>query len=227
MEIYYCFKIWFKQQKIFCGLEYPDSDDDDNNIEMKSIHENDSDSNEYKDDTESINIQRKIKRLIVKNKPNIKWSDVAGLDEAKQSLKAALLFTTKFPQMHTYMRNPCRGILLFGLPGTGKSLLVKALAAETDSTFYSVSSADLVSRWIGESEMLVYTLFHMARKTAPAIIFIDQVDSLCFSGSNGESEAVRRIKEEILVQMKVAIYGESDKLYFSGYLFLANYINMI
>ena len=79
---------------------------------------------------------------------------------------------------------------------------MKALAAETDSTFYSVSSADLVSRWIGESENLVDTLFDMARKTAPAIIFIDQVDSLCFSSSIGE----RRMKEEILVQMKVLIY---------------------
>ena len=115
--------------------------------------------------------------------------------------------------MHAYMRNPCRGILLFGLPGTGKSLLVKALAAETDSTFYSVSSADLVSRWIGESENLVDTLFDMARKTAPAIIFIDQVDSLCFSGSISESEAVRRIKEEILVQTEVGFYTSNPITY--------------
>lgn len=132
-------------------------------------------------------------------KPNVKWSDVSGLEAAKEGLKEAVILPVKFPKLFTGARKPWSGILLYGPPGTGKSFLAKACATECDSTFFSVSSSDLVSKWQGESEKLVKNLFEMAREQKPSLIFIDEVDSLCGKRTEGENESSRRIKTEFLV----------------------------
>ncbi|XP_041040526.1 vacuolar protein sorting-associated protein 4B [Carcharodon carcharias] len=155
------------------------------------------------DNSEKKKLQSQLQGAIVMEKPNVGWSDIAGLEGAKEALKEAVILPIKFPHLFTGKRTPWRGILLFGPPGTGKSYLAKAVAKEANnSTFFSISSSDLVSKWLGESEKLVKNLFQLAREHKPSIIFIDEVDSLCGSRSENESEAARRIKTEFLVQMQ-------------------------
>lgn len=158
-------------------------------------------SEQGKEDDEKHKLRGALSSAIVSEKPNIKWDDVAGLEAAKEALKEAVILPTKFPQFFTGKRKPWKGILLYGPPGTGKSFLAKAVATEADATFFAMSSSDLVSKWQGESERLVKQMFEMAREAKPAIIFIDEIDSLCTARSEGESESSRRIKTEFLVQM--------------------------
>ena len=153
------------------------------------------------DDADTKKLRGALAGAILSETPNVKWDDIAGLDLAKEALKEAVILPVKFPQLFTGNRKPTSGILLYGPPGTGKSYLAKAVATEANSTFFSVSSSDLVSKWMGESERLVKQLFTMARENKPAIIFIDEVDALCGPRGEGESEASRRIKTELLVQM--------------------------
>ena len=139
---------------------------------------------------------------IVGEKPNVKWEDVAGLVEAKKSLHEALIMPIKFPGFFTGNVEPRKGILLYGPPGTGKTFIAKACATECQSTFFSVSSSDLMSKYVGESEKLIKQLFKLANEKAPSIIFIDEIDSMCGNRSEGENEASRRVKTEFLVQMQ-------------------------
>ena len=103
-------------------------------------------------DADSKKLRGALAGSILSEKPNIKWEDVAGLEMAKEALKEAVILPIKFPHLFTGKRQPWKGILLYGPPGTGKSYLAKAVATEANSTFFSVSSSDLVSKWMGESE---------------------------------------------------------------------------
>ncbi len=152
-------------------------------------------------DPEAAKMRTALSQAIVKETPNVAWDDVAGLELAKDSLKEAVVLPIRFPQLFVGKRKPWKGILLYGPPGTGKSYLAKAVATEVKSTFFSISSSDLVSKWLGDSERLIRNLFEMARESKPSIVFIDEIDSLASARSDNESESSRRIKTEFLVQM--------------------------
>jgi vacuolar protein-sorting-associated protein 4 len=142
-----------------------------------------------------------LRDAIVKEKPNVRWDDIAGLQAAKETLKEVVVLPLRFPKLFKGNRKPWSGILLYGPPGTGKSYLAKAVATECMSTFFSISSADLMTKWVGESEKLVRQMFEVARENKPSIIFIDEIDSICGSRSDNDNEVSRRVKTEFLVQM--------------------------
>eukprot|EP00956_Cyclotella_meneghiniana_P018160 scaffold30024_cov52-Cyclotella_meneghiniana.AAC.2 len=167
--------------------------------QRKSLEGGQLSGNECNFDEEGL--RNRITQALQKSKPIVKWDNVAGLETAKEELKEAYLNPKKFPK---YYPSRCRGILLYGPPGTGKTYLAEALATETNATFFSLSSADLASKWTGESERLVQTLFKMARESpeSNAIIFIDEIDALCTARSDESDDGSRKVLLQICVEME-------------------------
>eukprot|EP00026_Physarum_polycephalum_P006270 Phypoly_transcript_06312.p1 GENE.Phypoly_transcript_06312~~Phypoly_transcript_06312.p1 ORF type:complete len:477 (+),score=80.93 Phypoly_transcript_06312:50-1480(+) len=152
-------------------------------------------------DSETKRLRESIAGAILREKPDVTYKDVAGLENAKRALDEAVLMPLKLPQMFKHNRKPWKGILMYGPPGTGKTYLAKATANAANATFFSVSSSDLVSKYVGESEKLVRELFTMAISNKPAIIFIDEIDSIASKRTDDENDASRRLKNEFLIQM--------------------------
>jgi vacuolar protein-sorting-associated protein 4 len=155
-----------------------------------------------KKDSEDDKLAKQLSGTLITETPNVKWEDVAGLEKAKEALKEAVVLPIKFPQLFQEKRKPWKGILLYGPPGTGKSYLAKAAATETGGKFFSVSAANIVSKWMGESEKLIKGLFDLARQNKPAVIFLDEIDSVLSARSDNENDATRRLKTEFLIQMQ-------------------------
>jgi len=118
-------------------------------------------------------------REVLVEVPKVKWEDIGGLEEVKQSLKEMVEWPLKYPESFERMGiRPPKGILLYGPPGTGKTLLAKAVANESGANFISVKGPELKSKWVGESERMVRDLFRRAKQVAPCIIFFDEIDAL-------------------------------------------------
>ena len=153
-----------------------------------------------KDASTSKATRSTIESSLLERKPNVRWEDISGLEEAKSSLMEAVILPAQRPELFRGLRAPTKGILLYGPPGTGKTLLAKAVAAQASASFFSVSSSVLTSKFMGDSEKLVRELFECAREKQPSIIFFDEIDSILSQRSADEHEASRRLKSEFLVQ---------------------------
>ncbi|KAL5551947.1 hypothetical protein UlMin_002123 [Ulmus minor] len=138
--------------------------------------------------------------VIPANEIGVTFADIGALDEIKESLQELVMLPLRRPDLFKGgLLKPCRGILLFGPPGTGKTMLAKAIAREAGASFINVSMSTITSKWFGEDEKNVRALFTLAAKVSPTIIFVDEVDSMLGQRSRaGEHEAMRKIKNEFM-----------------------------
>jgi SpoVK/Ycf46/Vps4 family AAA+-type ATPase len=123
-------------------------------------------------------IVRSIEESILDHSPNVTWNDIKGLEEVKKILNETIVLPTLRPEIFKGLLSPSKGILLYGPPGNGKTMLAKAIATECKSTFFNCSASTLTSKWMGEGEKLMKCLFALAYEKAPAVIFIDEIDSI-------------------------------------------------
>jgi len=136
--------------------------------------------------------------------PNVRWSDIGGLEEAKQALREAVEWPLKYPELFERANiKPPKGILLYGPPGTGKTLLAKAVATESEANFITIKGPEIFSKWVGESEKAIREIFRKARQAAPCIIFIDEIDAIApRRGSGiGDSHVTDRVVNQLLTEM--------------------------
>ena len=154
-------------------------------------------------------IQPSALREVLVQIPDVKWSDIGGLENAKQELKEAVEWPLKYPDLFKKFHvEPPKGILLYGDPGTGKTLLAKAVASESDANFIAIKGPELLSKWVGESEKGVREVFRKARQTAPTIIFFDEIDSI--ANARGMSEGSSNVTQSVVNQLLTEIDGMED-----------------
>ncbi|MEM1619301.1 MAG: CDC48 family AAA ATPase [Fervidicoccaceae archaeon] len=149
-------------------------------------------------------IQPSLIREVYVEVPNIRWTDIGGLEEVKQSLREAVEWPLRNPALFEKMGiRPPKGILLYGPPGTGKTLLAKAVATESEANFIAIRGPEILSKWVGESERAIRELFRRARQVAPAVIFFDEMDSIAVArGLRYDSSGVTdRIVNQLLTEM--------------------------
>ncbi|HEX2803665.1 MAG TPA: CDC48 family AAA ATPase, partial [Sphingomicrobium sp.] len=149
-------------------------------------------------------VQPSAMREVMVEAPEIRWSDIGGLDVAMEKLREGIELPLKHPEAFRRIGiRPAKGFLLYGAPGTGKTLLAKATARESRANFIATKSSDLLSKWYGESEQQIARLFARARQVAPTVIFIDEIDSLvpARGGGMGEPQVTERVVNTILAEM--------------------------
>ena len=145
-------------------------------------------------------IVKSIEESILDHKLTVTWADIKGLEDVKKIIHETIVLPTLKPEIFKGLLSPSKGILLYGPPGNGKTMLAKAIATECKSTFFNCSASTLTSKWMGEGEKLMKTLFALAAEKAPSVVFIDEIDSIMGARGGQEHEASRRLKTEFLIQ---------------------------
>ncbi|MEM2707754.1 MAG: CDC48 family AAA ATPase [Candidatus Pacearchaeota archaeon] len=141
-------------------------------------------------------------REVLVETPNVKWRDIGGLEEAKQALKEAIEWPLKMPGAFTRLGiEPPKGVLLYGPSGTGKTLLAKAVANESEANFIYVAGPSLLSKWVGESEKGIRQVFERARQVAPCIIFFDEIDAIASRRGYDINRTTERMLNQLLAEM--------------------------
>jgi transitional endoplasmic reticulum ATPase len=135
--------------------------------------------------------------------PNVKWEDIGGLERVKRDLKEVVEWPLKYSEIFSQLNTkPPKGIILFGAPGTGKTMLAKAVANESEANFISIKGPELLSKWVGESERAVREVFRKAKQAAPCLIFLDEIDSIApVRGGGYDSHVTERVVSQILTEM--------------------------
>jgi transitional endoplasmic reticulum ATPase len=142
-------------------------------------------------------------KWIVKEKPTLRFDDVAGLDDVKEDIRLRMIYPFQHPELaERFGIRPGGGVLLYGPPGTGKTMLAKATAGEIDATFFRISPADVLSKWVGEAEQNVKKLFDAAAGEERAIIFIDEIEALVPARRDEGSSVMQRVVPQILQGME-------------------------
>ena len=169
-------------------------------------------------ESEGLNpkLVEQIEHEILDKKPMTTWEDIAGLQCIKDLIYENIIYPCSRPDIFNGLRQPSKGILLFGPPGTGKTMIGRAIAGQLKSTFFSISASSLMSKWVGESEQLIKTLFRIAIFLQPSVIFVDEVDSLLSVRSDGEQDHTIRVKTEFFSQLDGARTEESDRILVIG-----------
>eukprot|EP01059_Diplonema_ambulator_P003081 TRINITY_DN1271_c0_g1_i2.p1 TRINITY_DN1271_c0_g1~~TRINITY_DN1271_c0_g1_i2.p1 ORF type:complete len:468 (+),score=136.47 TRINITY_DN1271_c0_g1_i2:28-1404(+) len=160
--------------------------------------------------------EKKIASEILDTSPGVTFDQIAGLKKVKETLYEIIVAPSLNPALFTGLRTPAKGVLLFGPPGNGKTMLAKAVATECNATFFNISASSITSKFVGESEKQVRSLFSAARKLQPSVIFIDEIDSMLTSRKSSEHDASRRLKTEFLVQMDGAGSNADDRILILG-----------
>jgi len=154
---------------------------------------------------------------IVREKPNLRFDDVAGLDDVKEDIRLKMLYPLAHPELAAKFNiQPGGGILLYGPPGTGKTMLAKATAGEIDATFFRVSPADLLSKWVGEAEQNIKKLFDTAASEERSIIFIDEIEALVPARRDDGSSVMQRVVPQILQGMEGFDKKKNKPILFMG-----------
>ena len=157
---------------------------------------------------ESRELIQWLARDVITDKPDISWESVVGHQDVKEALEECVLYPLRYPTIFNSLKksqmfsNCVSSILLFGPPGTGKTMLARAVASRFNTTFFNIRCSSLASKWRGDSEKLIRLLFLLARLNSPATIFMDEADAILSErGTSNEHEASRRCKAELLVQL--------------------------